>query len=97
MGNGSHAFAIVSYKPLTRDLTMKVRAFPGKCRTNLKSEYKSVIIWRLLSIQKLQVPTDAMDSLCPLRLSEAAYITRLEGAAAFPSQVIKSLEGSGLP
>lgn len=76
---------------------MEVRAFPGKCRNNLKSAYKCVIIWRPLCTQKLQVPDDVMDSLCSSKLSEAAYTTRLERPAAFPSQVIKSLEESSLP
>lgn len=97
MGNKSHPFASVSFKPLVGHLAVEVRVFPGKYRNNLKSAYKCVIIWRPPCTEKLQVPAGAMDSLCSSRLSEAVWATGLVGAAAFPSQVIKSLEESSLP
>lgn len=42
----------VSYTSLTVNLAVETRAFPGKCRTNLKSMYKFVIMWRPLCTGK---------------------------------------------
>lgn len=90
MGNKSQPFASVSFKSLVGHLAVEVRVFPGKYRNSLKSAYKCVIIWRPPCTEELQVPAGAMDSLCSSRLS--VWATGLVGAAAFPSQVIKSLE-----